>query len=150
MITDKELAVQIPTAFKELFPDAWKHDIDCEIVGTKCCDKCKKCGKHAEPVKYSDKDGNTIIEDIYWERSAIFNKTLCTVPDPVNIKDWNIAHKVFRAAWMERGWAVMKVEITKIMKSRHISENPDVYEWWTFTADAADYLRVALLAKENE
>ncbi len=41
-LTDEQLAVAIPTAFPELFPDAWKHD-DARGPGSRIGLYCTKC-----------------------------------------------------------------------------------------------------------
>ncbi len=113
MITDKELAIAIPTVFPELFKDAWKHK--------KVCRECDKCG-----IDLTHKSENC---------------SPCTVPDPIDINDWNVAMKVVKATIRIVGyskWIIICKDHTNISRTPLNKATP------------VDYLRAALLAKGAE
>ncbi len=93
-MTDKEKTALALQAAKLFTLKPWKHKTECEVNGDICYEKCVRCSEHAKPVVYVDKDDNEINQDIYWENTAAFEKTDCTIPDPVDVEDWNVAKKI--------------------------------------------------------
>ena len=122
-ITDQALALAIPTAFPELFPDVWGHD---EIWnGTQEKMQCNKC----------------LVELSY---SGLNRDQPCTVPTPIVI-DWNVAMKVVREC---DEYKVIQA-LRKIQDSGGLRQKGFRY-WLVLHATPADYLRAALLAKGVE
>ena len=80
-----DAAIAFPTA--ETF-EHW-------LAGDCSYDEVVKCGK-CDKVMY---DCRSEMDD-WWKDEF---KQPCTVPTPLPI-DWATAHRLFRAAWMERGW----------------------------------------------
>ena len=141
-MTDKELALAVPTAFPELFPDQWEHDHISNPDGSwGCikdhCSKCKKCGRR-------DDEGSPTSDYLHeWY------ETSCTVPTPIDINDYNVAMKV-RDALVEQG---KRHALKDAMKAVHAESSglgysaADTYSvYFAIYATPADYLRAALEA----
>ncbi len=135
MITDKQLAVAIPTAFPELFPDAMKHDWE-DIRpynnggirrGRRL--RCRRCFTH---LKHQD---CTIIDD-----SMICEKA----PTPI-VLDWNTAHKVVQECEQD----VIREALYNIWydwQAKDKTKDVSFDNWLLIYATPADYLRAALEA----
>ena len=130
MITDKELAVQIPTAFKELFPDARRHIFQTRDYSVKCikCGTPYRCGK---------------------------NKRKCTVPDPIDVTDLGKAMEVFRdlpnGKAMDALIEVFTEHDETYSKGALEGGAKRVIFWWALRHTTPQQIwRICLLAKENE
>ncbi len=132
-LTDEALAVEIPRLFPTLFPDNWKHKFREQISGLVVCIECTALG-HGRQGEYKADD-----------------KSKGCVPTPIDINDYNVAHKVFRAAWMEYGWAVLQLAMRTVFE-KELAEDASrqTFSYFLFHATPADYLRAALLAREGE
>lgn len=148
----KELGVRVVKAFPELFPDAWKHDFRPTFLDTRWpSDKpkyiayiaqCKKCEKGLLAGETSCR----VIggqEHIYTPSKP----TSCTVPDPIDVDDWNVAMKLVRAT--------KKVDIFRVLLSiwrenTEVSVSEVFIYWLLFHATPADYIEAAIKAKEKE
>ena len=137
-ITNKALAIAVPTAFPELFPDQWEHDHISNPDGSwGCikdhCSKCKKCGRR-------DDEGSPTSDYLHeWY------ETSCTVPTPIVI-DWNTAHKVVaEVSPLEFMRAMVTVYIDKTGIKKPTSWEVQVYLVKP-ECTPADYLRAALEA----
>ncbi len=124
-MTDKEVAIAVPTAFPELFKDAWKHD-DARGPGGRIGLYCTKC--KVEYTRENDELGKP-----------------CTVPTPIVI-DWNTAHKVVaEVSPLEFMRAMVTVYIDKTGIKKPTSWEVQVYLVKP-ECTPADYLRAALEA----
>ena len=128
-LSDKQLAVEVPKAFPELFPDAMKHDI--KEKKTKClglefvkvCSKCK---------------GQWYVDD--WPE-----RENCKHITPIVI-DWNVAMEVLRIAPRPSMYEAMrKVHKIKEPCVGDYSKNSVEY-WFLFNALPGDCLIAALEA----
>lgn len=126
-----ELGMKAATVFKDLFPDAWKHDNDEKADPHH---HCKKCEKH---TTYGVETG--------------FYDTPCTVPTPIDINDWNVAHKLVR----ECDHIAIRKSLAEIYERyRYNTEDGKrIYPydiWTTHHATPSDYTKAAIKAKEAE
>lgn len=138
-LTDDQLAVAIPTAFRELFPDAMKHDWeyirhyrDSEIRQGGLF-RCRRC------YEYLKRQDGTILDDTM----------ICEKVAPIDINDYNVAHKVVRECDAE----AIRETLWNTWWSTSTQEGfHDGFDYWLFRiATPADYLRAALEAvKEVE
>ena len=132
-MTDDQLAVEVARAFPELFKDAWKHQwyISSEFNGYKCC----KCKCHC-----------LTCEDTY-------KATPCTVPDPIDVTDANVAMMV-RNVLVKEGKRHALKDAMKIVHAKSsglgysAADNYGIY--FAIYATPADHLRTALEAKGAE
>lgn len=107
----------------ELFtPKPWKHDFN-EHRQRYCC-KCKQYNCNA--------------------------KQSCTVPDPIDINDWNVAMKLFREVLNGKAMHAL----TQMFRDNYNADKPEsksVTFWWALRhATPADYIEAACIAKDAE
>lgn len=121
-LTDDQLAVAIPKAFKELFPDAWNHNWEYDNGVPK---DCKKCEMNVWKW-YDDPENNP-----------------CTVPDPIKI-NWDNAYKLARSV----GPLVFMAELTHIWQNCPVLNYKE--QWLAIYVTPADYIEAAIRAKEND
>lgn len=136
-LTDEQLAVAIPAAFPELFPDAMKHDWEYFQAYGEGSDirrgsiyDCIKCGKR---LKHQD---GTVIDETM----------TCKHVTPIVI-DWNTAHKVAAEVDAVAFGKAMMIPYRKYKSEVPTGKGVWVYETWlTHKATPSDYLRAALKA----
>lgn len=144
-LTDKALAVAIPTAFLDLFPDAWKHD-DKRGPGNRIGLYCSKC--KIEYTQQNDELGKP-----------------CTVPTPIDVTDLGKAMEVFRGIANnaiglspERHFKITEA-LLQAQRDIHAQYtcadatpdwDEDMRDWVQFQATPQQIWRICLLAKGVE
>lgn len=138
-LTDDQLAVAIPIAFKELFPDAMKHNVKekkAKCLGLEFVKVCSKC------------KGQWYVDD--WPE-----RENCKHITPIAI-DWNVAMMVarhcesvrFKSHDSKGMWWGTACEQVFIEANRKRAMRTEIF--WRDYAEPQHYLRAALLAKGAE
>ncbi len=101
-------------------------------------------GKQGSEYEYS-KPLKLTNEQLEFEENCQIQK------QGIDINDWNVAHKLFEAAWMERGWAVLQ-EAMRTIFAKEFAEDAtrQIYSYFLFHAKAKHYIEVACIAKEQQ
>lgn len=142
MKADKKLGTLAVTVFKDLFPDAWKHDI--KTIKAKCFDlkhtkQCSKCKKQ------------WFVDD--WPE-----REKCTIPDPMPIT-WDNAMMLFRAVFESdptaTAQALMEVYMSTdcglhMLDSDANAKRTNAILWGLVHAEPKHLILAAIRAKEKE
>lgn len=152
---DKKLGIRAATTFKELFPELWKHDMEHfdTAYHTPSTDKtsaiyqCCKC-QHWEHL-ITDYGLLPMSDSLRRSKRLLLLKkravaTPCTVPDPIDINDWNVAYKLARSVDGE----LFRATLTNIWWQQ--TTGTDFSLWLLVAATPADLILAACIAKERE
>ena len=114
----KNLGTRAVKAFPHLFKDAWKHDFKYDCFHGFSCLKCGNGRDDKHPT--------------------------CTVPDPIDINDWNVAYKLARSVDAE----LFRVALVEIWYDQ--TAGGDFTKWLLVAAQPSDYILAAIKAAEGE
>lgn len=122
-----ELGLRAATTFKELFPGPWKHDV---YPGSEKyeCDRCNKTW----PFKGND--------------PCILSERKCTVPDPIDINDWNVAMTLRDEMCNSLAWDRACYDVWQRVTDKAVT----YATFWRNYAKPKHYIEAACIEKERE